>query len=86
MTADPTAGPAGVPAAYHGFLAMVFTKKNTNLVLLQSNQYFLQKTNDNCIGELHLRLPPYPLSTYPPGGDGSRGRIPNILPFVVGGE
>jgi len=36
--------------------------------------------------ELHLRLPPSPLSTYPPGGEGSSGRIPNILPLVVGGE
>jgi hypothetical protein len=40
--------------------------------------------------ELHLRFaltpPPYPLSTYSPGGEGSRWRIPNILPLAVGGE
>ena len=62
-------------------------KKNTNLVLLQRNQYFLPKTNNTCVGthELHLCLPPSPLSTYPPGREGSRGRIPNILPLEVGG-
>jgi hypothetical protein len=40
--------------------------------------------------ELHLRFalapPPYPLSTYPPGGEGSRWCIANILPLAVGGE
>ena len=39
----PTAGPVGVPGAYHSLSAMVVTKNNTNLVLLQSNQYFLPK-------------------------------------------
>jgi len=34
----------------------------------------------------HLHLPPSPLFTCPPGGEGSCGRIQNILPFVVGGE
>jgi hypothetical protein len=71
--------------AYHGFSAMVVTKKTTKSVLLQRNQYFLPKTND-ITHELHLRLPPSPIFTYPPGGEGSRGRIPNILPLVVGGE
>jgi hypothetical protein len=67
---------------------MVVTKKSTNLVLLQRNQYFLPKTNNTCVGthELHLCLPHSPLSTYPPGREGSRGRIPNILPLEVGGE
>lgn len=32
-----------------------------------------------------LAPPPYPLSTYPPDGEGSCGRIPNILPLSVGG-
>jgi hypothetical protein len=40
--------------------------------------------------ELHLRFaltpPPYPLSTYSPGGEGLRWRIPNILPLAVGGN
>jgi hypothetical protein len=40
--------------------------------------------------ELHLRFalapPQYLLSTYLPGGEGSRWRIPNILPLAVGGE
>ena len=71
----PTA--VGVPAAYHGLSAMTLPKNNANSVLLQRNQYFLPKPTAKTASapELHLRFalacPPYPLSTYPPGREGS---------------
>jgi hypothetical protein len=71
---------------------MVVTKKQTNLVLLQRNQYFLPKTNDkNCISTMNFIsiLPSLPLrisSPPTPGRGGSRWRIANIPPLVVGGD
>ncbi len=70
---------------------MVVTKKLTNLVLLQRNQYFLPKTNDkNCIGTMNFisMLPLLPLRVSSPptlGRGGSGWRITNIPPLVVGG-
>jgi hypothetical protein len=71
---------------------MVVTKKQTNLVLLQRNQYFLPKTNNkNCISTMNFIsiLPSLPLrisSPPTPGGGGSRWRIANIPPLMVGGN
>ncbi len=71
---------------------MVVTKKQTNLVLLQRNQYFLPKTNDkNCIGTMNfisiLPSPPLRVSSPPTlGRGGSRWCIANIPPLVVGGN
>ena len=73
---------------------MVVTKKQHKFESATEESVLPPKTNDkNCIGtmnfELHLRFalapPPYPLSTYPTGGEGSHWHIANILPLVVGG-
>ncbi len=71
---------------------MVVTKKQTNLVLLQRNQYFLPKTNDkNCIGTMNFIsiLPSLPLRISSPptmGGGGSCWCIAKHSPFGGGGN
>jgi hypothetical protein len=71
---------------------MVVTKKQHKFGSATEESVLPPKTNDkNCIGTMNfisvsLSLPLCPLSTYPPGGEGSRWRIANILPLAVGGE
>jgi len=80
--------------AYHGLSAMVLTKKQHKFGSATEESVLPPKTNDkNCIGTMNfisvspslpLRIPS-PLSTYLPGGEGSRWHIPIILPLAVGG-
>jgi hypothetical protein len=72
---------------------MVVTKKQHKFGAATEESVFPPKTNGkNGIGTMNFisvspSPPPlYPLSTYPPGGEGSRWRIANILPLAVGGE
>jgi hypothetical protein len=72
---------------------MVITKKQHKFSSDTEESVLPPKTSDkNCIGTMNfisvfaLAPPPYPLSTYPPGGEGSLWRIANILPLSVGGE
>jgi hypothetical protein len=72
---------------------MVVTKKLHKFGSDTEESVLPPKTNDkNGIGTMNfisvspLAPPLYPLSTYPPGGEGSRWHIANILPLAVGGE
>ncbi len=72
---------------------MVVTKKQHKFGSVTEESVLPLKPNDkkwHQHNELHLRFalapPLYPLSTYPPGGEGSSWRIANILPLAVGGE
>ena len=71
---------------------MVVTKKQHKFGSATEESVLPPKTNDkNSIGTMNFisvlhSSPLYPLSTYPPGGEGSRWRIANILLLAVGGE
>jgi hypothetical protein len=71
---------------------MVVTKKQHNFGSATEESVLPPKTNDkNSIGTMNFisvlhSSPLYPLSTYPPGGEGSRWRIANILALALGGE
>jgi hypothetical protein len=72
---------------------MVVTKKQHKFGSAKEESVLPPNTNDkNGIGTMNFisvspSPPPlYPLSTYPPGREGSRWRIANILPLAVGGE